>query len=98
MCGQKLTPRSMSKWHPKKMCNSSAYKNCEALKTNNKINMDKIKNLQTEQIILNKQNTLLLQQGHNVEIQEHKQNTSTLDKYYEELKAEMTQVKKYMQK
>ena len=61
---------------------SSAYKNCEALKNNNKIN-----------IIINKHNTLLTQQRqHNVEIQEHKQNTTTLDKNYEELKAEMTQL------
>ena len=38
---------------------SSAYKNCEAIKNNNKNNMERIKNIQTEQIILNKHNTLL---------------------------------------
>ena len=78
---------------------SSAYKNCEAIKNNNKNNMEKIKNIQTEQIILNKHNTLLTQQRqHNIEIQEQKRNATTLNKNYEELKAEMTQVKKHMQK
>ena len=56
--------------------------------------MEKIKNIQTEQIILNKHNTLLTQRQHNIEIQEHKRNATTLNKNYEELKAEMTQVKK----
>ena len=57
--------------------------------------MEKIKNIQTEQIILYKHNTLLTQQRqHNIEIQEHKQKTTPLNKMYEELKAEMTQVKK----
>ena len=74
---------------------SSAYKNCEAVKNTNKYNMEKIKNKQTEEIIQTKHKQLQSQQTLNQkQIEEHKQDTTSLKENLNELQSELTQIKK----
>ena len=74
---------------------SSAYKNCEAVKNTNKNNMDKIKNKQTEEIIQTKHKQLQSQETLNKkQIEEHKQDTTTLKENINKLQLEVPEIKK----